>query len=79
MHKLLGVMLLASLAASASARPAEKKNLDPNRVVCRSEEVVGSRLQTRKTCMTAMQWDQLEREQRATVDRIQAFKPNTSG
>ena len=79
MQKLLGVIVLAAVAVSASARPHEKKNLDPNRTVCRTEEEPGSRLRTKKTCMTATQWDQLEREQRSTIERIQAFKPNQGG
>ena len=77
MQKPFGVILLAALAVPVSARHSSGKLTgDPNRMICRSEEVVGSRLQTKKTCMTAVQWDQLEREQRASVERIQAYKPN---
>jgi len=78
MRKLLLAVVLAAAATLAVARPsnAVDKSTAPNKVVCRSQEVIGSRLQTKKTCMTAVQWDQYEREQRATVDRIQAFKPN---
>lgn len=75
MRNLVAFAVLAALAVPATARPAnsqEKANLsDPNRMVCRTAEIIGSRLGTKKTCMTAMQWDQLEREQRATTERIQ--------
>ena len=79
MQKLFGVVLLASVATTANAGHSSDKSLrDPNRVVCRTEDVVGSRLQTKKTCMTAMQWDQMEQQQqRRAVERVQAFKPNS--
>lgn len=73
----LAVVMTASAPSLARSRPKDDAALnDPNRMICRTTEVIGSRLGTSKRCMTAMQWDQLEREQRATVDRIQAFKPN---
>lgn len=74
----VAVVMTAATPSLSRSRPKDDAALnDPNRIVCRTTEVIGSRLGTSKRCMTAMQWDQLEREQRATVDRIQAFKPNT--
>lgn len=80
MFKLLIVTaLMMAVVTPAAARPqTDKKPADPNRTVCRTTEVIGSRLNTRKTCMTAVQWDQLEREQRMTVDKVQALKTYTS-
>lgn len=48
---------------------------NPNKVICRTDEVIGSRLQTEKTCHTAAEWAMYERELRLTTDRIQAMKP----
>lgn len=76
-YLVLAAAMLAMSAPVMARQPSdEKKPDDPTRMVCRSSEVIGSRLATKKTCMTAMQWKQLEREQRDTVERIQSFKPN---
>ena len=67
--------IILGLATPASARKPENQS-NPNRIICRTSEVIGSRLQTKKTCLSAIQWSQLERDQRTTVERVQAFKPN---
>lgn len=72
MRKFLIAALLVTAAGPAMARH-EKQLGDPNRVICRTVEQVGSRLQSQKTCLTAMQWDQLERDQRTTVEHVQIF------
>lgn len=41
--------------ATASSKPAK----DPNRIVCRTEEVTGSRF-TQRICQTQAQWDNSE-------------------
>ncbi|MEG3124283.1 hypothetical protein [Sphingomonas sp. GB1N7] len=74
MGKILILSAILLTAAPALAKKPEKET-DPNRVICRSSEVIGSRLATKKTCLTAMQWTQMEREQRETVERVQAYKP----
>jgi hypothetical protein len=81
MRRFILICVLATMAAPVAARPAEDKKdaRDPNRVVCKTTDVIGSRLQKKKTCMTAQQWDEFERDQRNTVDRVQAFKPHTGG
>ena len=44
--------------APAASKPAKP---DPeNRVICRTEEVTGSRLGGRQTCHTKRQWDQIQ-------------------
>lgn len=74
MDKILFLSAIMLTAAPALAKKPEKQT-DPNRVICRSSEVIGSRLATKKTCLTAVQWSQMERDQRETVERIQAYKP----
>lgn len=78
MRKLIVLFTLAAMATPVVAKD-KGKGSDPNRMICRTEQVIGSRLASKRTCMTAMQWTQLEREQREGVDRVQAFKPNLSG
>lgn len=78
MRFLLVVAGLAVLGTPALAQDSssKKKNSDPNRMICRTSDIIGSRLGTKRTCMTAAQWEQMQREQRSTTERIQSYKPN---
>lgn len=73
MMKWLALSVLA-LATPVLAQTAPKKPSDPNRVICRTEPVIGSRLQTERQCMTAQQWIQYRRETREAVERTQRFE-----
>jgi hypothetical protein len=54
------MILMAATAVSASANdepaPVEKKK---QKMICKSDGVTGSRLKSKRTCMTAEQWDEL--------------------
>jgi hypothetical protein len=82
MKSFLSVALIASFSLSPAAFAAEsgtkKDKKDPDRLICRSEEVLGSRLAKNKRCLTAAQWDEERRAQRTLIDRAQAtnFKNN---
>ena len=60
----------APVAAAPAAAPA-KKGQDPNRMICRTEEVTGSHLATERKCMAAYQWKEYERRMRETTDLSQ--------
>jgi len=62
-------LLLSVAPATAKEQPGKAR--DPNQVVCENEEVLGSRLATRRVCMTRAQWAERQREERAMVDRHQ--------
>lgn len=51
-------------AQQASGNPA----LDPNRKICRTEELIGSRSGGTRICKTAAQWE-AERKQNAGTDQ----------
>jgi len=55
---------------STDARVA-KKSLDPNQVVCEKQEVVGSRLATRRVCMTRSQWADARSQDRLEIEKVQ--------
>lgn len=55
---------------------AKKAARDPNRVICKTMDIIGSRLGSKRTCMTASEWQAMEREQRGATEHIQAFRPN---
>ncbi|SDD23208.1 hypothetical protein SAMN05444678_110181 [Sphingomonas sp. YR710] len=68
--------LFISAAAGARHTKANDEEMgDPNRVICRSEVDTGSRLARSKRCHTAAEWALIKREERMTVDRVQAMKP----
>lgn len=75
---LLGVALAAGVAGAASAdttpavplaatpAPAQKP-----RLICEEDEVTGSRLATRRTCMTAAQWQDYRLALRRDIEHNQ--------
>jgi hypothetical protein len=67
----LGLALSASVATSASAKPRDDKDRDPNKVVCEKQEVLGSRLATRRVCMTRAEWTEKRRADRDMVQKSQ--------
>ncbi|MDH7639940.1 hypothetical protein [Sphingomonas oryzagri] len=67
----------AQVASTGNGRATAdigKGSSDPNKVVCITEEVTGSRLGAVKTCHTNAEWAQYQREMRNTVDRMSAGK-----
>ena len=76
---IVALLPLAAITFSSPiyARPADqqeqskKKARDPNETVCETEDVLGSRLATRRVCMTRAQWAEKRRAERALVDRSQ--------
>jgi hypothetical protein len=67
MLKPLVAVSLLLVAGTAAAQTKASK--DPNRVICRTEETTGSRLQAERRCLTAQQWAELQRETRMEMDR----------
>ena len=66
-----GLALL--LAGSAQAAPPKKgePGWDPNREICKSKPVVGSRLKRVRECATAQQWEDMELQERLGLARKQ--------
>lgn len=59
-------MTKAEWAAKAAADAK-----DANRIVCRYEEVPGTRFRGRKICMSAAEWANQRFEERQAIERIQ--------
>lgn len=75
---LLGLLWIGTATAQQqpdpAAKPPEKSSRaarDPNEMVCVKEEVLGSRLQTRKVCHTRAQWAELRQADRQNIERVQ--------
>ena len=62
--------LLAQTAQQSSNLQA-KKALDPNEVVCEKQLVPGSRLATKRVCMTRAQWADLRAQDREEIEKVQ--------
>lgn len=61
----------AGEVAPSVAKGKKPKMADPNEIICRSEDVLGSRLAKQKTCMTRSEWAEARRSNRADVERAQ--------
>ena len=76
----LGVCLLSITAPLSAAAPAaDKDNKDPNRMICEKQEVLGTRLSTKRVCHTAAEWDALRQEARQNLEKAQSSRSNPRG
>jgi hypothetical protein len=78
----LGFMATLTLATQTVARPGESQNEevgDQNRIICRTEAQIGSRLSKIRRCHTAAEWAEVKRENRRVIDKVQAHKPSQGG
>jgi hypothetical protein len=60
----------AAAAAMAPMAPATNRQ-DPNQVICKREEVLGSRLGGKKVCRTREEWADIAALARTRTDRIE--------
>lgn len=67
------VMIATASPASAEPQPA-KSRLDPERIICRTEAKIGSRVQTDKVCMSARKWADYSHDQRQSIEKVQRFE-----
>jgi hypothetical protein len=80
-----GLALLAAASAPGAAAPAKSKaGDDPDRQICRTKPVVGSRLKRVRECATAAQWEDMKLQERMGLMRKQtngdpANAPVTNG
>ncbi len=60
-------------AAVAQTTQVAKPTLasEQNKVICRTQEMTGSRLTQSRKCLTRAQWAQLNREERMTIEKVQ--------
>jgi hypothetical protein len=65
----IAMLGLFSTPVIAGEKRADAK--DPNRIICEKQEIVGSRLATKRICMTAAEWQAKRLEERQSLDRAQ--------
>ena len=67
-----GVSTIATAQTTqASAVQPPKKAVDPNEVVCEKQTVAGSRLATKRVCMTRAQWADVKSQDREEIEKVQ--------
>jgi hypothetical protein len=71
------VSLCAGPAVAQGNRSSRKAN--PNKIVCRTESEMGTRLKKAKVCHTLAEWEDMRRQTDRNVERIQAQARATSG
>jgi len=76
---LVGVLTLGvtlPVMAQQDPAPAKPKKGDPDEVVCERQEILGSRLGSKKICMTRAQWEDQKRSDRDLVSGSQLKRCN---
>ena len=63
--------------AVPSSTEKEGSDADANKIICRREKVIGSRLQSKRICATPAQWAQMRADQRERTEQIQKDRPIT--
>jgi hypothetical protein len=62
---------MGATALAQTAPQAVKKSSDLNKVVCEKVEVLGSRLASKKVCMTRYEWAERRQADRQEVEKAQ--------
>lgn len=72
-------LTIATGAPAVAASGDGAQASDPNRMVCKRIEMIGSRLQTKRVCMTAAEWDARQAADRQGTELNQngRYKPTT--
>lgn len=82
MRVTIGIIAALALIPAAAAGAADEKKTeakDPNRIICEKQGVVGSRLATKRVCMTAAEWEIRRREDREAVEKAQVNRRGPDG
>lgn len=72
---IIAALALIPAAAAEENKPAK----DPNRIICEKQGEVGSRLATKRVCMTAAEWEIRKREDREALEKAQINRTSPSG
>ena len=68
------VGMLACAPAMAGKTAANRSTGDPNEIICEKQQVIGSRLQTKRVCMTRAQWADRRNQERQAIERVQTLQ-----
>lgn len=75
-----GAPVLADTASSSGSQPTTKaEDNDPNKVICRRIESIGTRLSTKRVCRTKGEWDAEQAANRMDLERNQVQRQGRDG
>ena len=66
---LAAATVLATQGAGAAGRP--KPKYDPDKMICESRDLIGSRLKRVRVCHTAQEWEEVRMQERVGLMRKQ--------
>jgi len=75
----LAGILIGTPAIGQTPPPARSTAPDPNEIVCEKQEVIGSRLQTKRVCRTRAEWADARLQDRQDLDRRQTQRGTVKG
>ena len=67
----------ADPAPQATSTSPAAKTPDPNEVVCERQEELGSRLSSKRVCMTRSQWADQKSQDRQQLEKVQVQRGMT--
>jgi len=70
----LSVPAMAQAQTAAPATQPPKAGPNPNEVICQKQEVIGTRLGTKKVCKTRAEWADSRTQDRHELERVQTQK-----
>ena len=79
MRRIIFVAVAAALLPAGASALERKDNKDPNRMICEKQGVLGSRLATKRVCMTAAEWAAQRAAERQLIDKIQVQQKGPNG
>ncbi len=68
---LISAAVAALGTTAAFAAPTGGKQKDPNEVVCEKQKELGSRVATKRICMTRAEWAEQRRQDRMDLEKTQ--------
>lgn len=69
---MFGLVAAAMVVSSAMAAESGKRKAgNPNKVICKMESEIGSKLRRTRACHTKAEWEELRRQTRANVEHIE--------
>ena len=66
-------------AISFDDQPSPAAKDDSKRIICQTEQKIGSRLASKRVCMTAAQWKERELQTRRDLDQLHTNTQPTGG
>ena len=77
---LIAALALTLAAGAADTPPATATDDNPtDRMICESQEEMGSRLKKKKVCMRKSEWDAQRQQNRQMIERSQVQRATTGG